>query len=870
MSFNNIVTERDTILAKSFDFKKYLDTGDNGIETSSVPSREETYGKNEIIKCPPKTFSQILWNSCKDPLIILLSFSATIALTFGLVFEEQRNHNEWVESIAIWLAIIIIVSIGTITDYKQEKAFHKLNKKNDEYDVKVIRDGQMQQISNKSLVVGDVMLLESGDKIPVDGYILETFSLGIDESSLTGENITVVKDFENDPWFRSGSVVTEGRGKMIVTTVGMNSEYGKTISIVQQKTEKTPLQKRLTRFVKWCGIFASILSVIVFTVLTIRWAVSNPRSDFTSGPLKYVIFSITILVIGLPEGLPAAVMITLSYSMKKMLKDNNFVRHMAACETLGSTSMLLSDKTGTLTENKMTVVKGVFAGKMYDHVPPIGDMKTLFDDIFTNCSVNSSAFIKGGVGVGSQTECALINFVNSYGASYEAIRAEYNDKITDVVPFSSKTKMSSVSIDGIKYTKGASEIVLGMCSKMYNGNEIVDIDVEMYKNFINQMASSGLRTIGLTKNDAMMCVVGIKDPVRNGVPMSIKSCSEAGIGVIMVTGDNIDTAKHIAKEIGVLKPGDVAICGSEFRSMTKDQQIAIAPKLRVLARSSPEDKYNLTKLMKEIGHICAVSGDGTNDAPALKESDVGVAMGISGTDISKEAADIIVLDDNFNSIVRGVLWGRTIMSNIRSFITFQLPINFVALLVVAVAAFARGETPLNVIQLLYVNLIMDSVAAVALATIPPNEKLMKKKPGPRNEFIVTMDMLRNIIPQSLYQLLAQFLIYFMVPVFWDISEKQMSGFMFNTFIFCQVFNLINVHASYEVFPIFTMFKKYVSLACISMMIVFQFFIVFLMPGIFKIEKLNTTMWLISTGVGFGSIIVHAIVTSVSNWVNEDD
>jgi Ca2+-transporting ATPase len=866
--FKSIVADRDTVLAKNFDVEEYLNTGPDGIATDTIAGRKEHYGANVVPKTPPKSFGKILINTMVDPLIILLAFSATIATVFGIVFEEQRNNKEWIEGAAVWFTIIIIVFIGAYNDFKQERAFHKLNSENDEYLVKVIRDGDEQQISNKELVVGDLVVLESGDNIPADGYLTVTNGLGVDESALTGESITVFKNFETDPWFRSGSVVTEGQGKMYVVAVGTESEFGRTLALVQTETGKTPLQKRINRFVKWCGIVATGVSLAVFTALTIRWSTEDPRSSFTEGPLKFIVFSITILVIGLPEGLPAAVMITLSYSIKKMMKDNLFVRHLAACETLGSTSMLLSDKTGTLTENKMTVMKGVFNNALYDFIPPIGDMQPIFDDIFVNCSVNSTAFISDGVGIGSQTEVAMLRFVDFY-SSYDKIRDEY--EASEIVPFSSKTKMSSVVVQGKKYTKGASEIILDTCTSVatIEGDIVIDDELKTkFSTYIHEMASSGLRTIALARDDVLLCILGIKDPVRMSVPVAVKMCEDAGIGVVMVTGDNIQTAKHIAHDIGMMKYGDIVVEGKDFRKMTKEERISIAPKLRVLARSTPEDKYELVKLMKDLGHVVASSGDGANDAPALKEADVGCSMG-SGTDLAKEASDIVILNDDFNSIVNGVRWGRAIMANIRAFITFQVAINLVALTVVSIAAFSKGTTPLNVAQLVYVNLVMDSFAAIGLATTPPSSDLMKKKPGHRDQFVITMNMLRSIIPQSLYQILAQLVIFFVAPTLMDISEKQLSGFMFNTFIFCQITNLTNVVSPDSVVPLIKMLKKRVLSVCVVLMIVVQLLIMFFLGSIFKFDKITADMWAISVSIGFGSAIVHAVVTSLWLWLNNE-
>jgi Ca2+-transporting ATPase len=848
--FEQIVSNRDTAAAKDIRLESYLATGPEGIASESVPGRIETYGANVVPKIPPKSIWRILWDTANDPLLWILCFSATIATTFGLVFADQRADHEWVEGVAIWITVIVIISIGTYNDWRQEKAFHKLNSKNDEFLVKVIRDGDEQQISTKGLVVGDLVILESGDKVPADGYFLSANALGIDESALTGESITVRKN-EEDPWFRSGSIVTEGNAKMFVVSVGTKSEFGRTIALVQTEMEKTPLQKKLIRFVKYCAIIAIFVSISVFIAQMVRWGLEDPQVSFSEGPLRFIVFSITILVIGMPEGLPAAVMIVLTYSIKRMVKDNLFVRHLAACETLGSTSMLLSDKTGTLTENKMSVVKGVFGSTMYDHIPP-----TVSEDILINCAMNSTAFIdSNGIGIGSQTEVAMLRLVNVY-SSYEKIRDK--NEASDVVPFSSATKMSSMTVNGKKYSKGAPEIIMNTCT---------NTDRESLDNYVNAMTSTGLRTVALAVDDNLLCIMGIKDPVRMSVPSAVKICESAGIGIVMVTGDNINTAKHIARDIGMLKFDDIAIEGKEFRSMTKEQKIAIAPKLRILARSSPEDKYELVKLMKGLGHVVASSGDGANDAPALKEADVGCSMG-SGTDLAKEVSDIVILNDDFDSIVSGVRWGRSIMQNIRAFIMFQVVINIVALTVVSIAAFTKGTTPLNVIMLVYVNLAMDTFAAIGIATIPPSKNVMKKKPDPRNQFVITLPMLRSIIPQSLYQIVCQLILFFATPQLIDISEQQLSGLMFNTFIFTQIVNMNNVVDQDKIVPSWGIWKIRITDLCIMLMIGVQVAIMLLLSSVFKFEAITTNMWLVSVGLGIGSFVVHVLTTAVYYWIQD--
>lgn len=677
------------------------------------------------------------------------------------------------------------------------------------FDVKVIRGGEEALVSNLNLVVGDVLVIDTGDKVTADGLLIEGHDLVVDEAALTGESEPVKKRPNRDIWCRSGTQVTEGDGKVLIVATGGNSEWGKTLQLVAGEGDETPLQEKLGVLAAAIGKLGLIVAVLSFIVLLIRWMVDEggfPISKVNEdGPIQFFLFAVTIVVVAVPEGLPLAVTISLAYSMKKMMKDNNFVRVLAACETMGGATAICSDKTGTLTENRMTVVAGWFHNIISSQTPGGNQINpTVKQELEMNFALNSKAFLiqddpKNIQFVGNRTECALLVLGQNWGSSYKKLREANEQNIVKVYGFSSAKKMASVLVrkgDALRlYNKGASEIVLDRCVAYFEENGKV-VELTNFKKMeilqeVTAMASKGLRTIALAYRDfpaedanrpadyfeqapdeslILMAIVGIKDPVRKEVPDAVATCKRAGITVRMVTGDNIHTAQHIARECGILTEGGVALEGPVFRTMPEEELIKMLPKLQVLARSSPTDKHTLVSLLRKMGEVVAVTGDGTNDAPALKESDVGLAMGIAGTEVAKEAADIVILDDNFSSIVKSVLWGRSVFNNIRKFLQFQLTINFVALVLAFVAAVVGGDLPLNVLQLLWVNLIMDTMAALALATEDPTWDLLNHKPHGREEPLINKKMWKHILLGGLYQLFWLLLLLYGLPAFFSRYE----------------------------------------------------------------------------------------------------
>uniref|UniRef100_A0A383WGV1 Calcium-transporting ATPase n=1 Tax=Tetradesmus obliquus TaxID=3088 RepID=A0A383WGV1_TETOB len=796
-----------------------------GLTAEAADASRQHFGANTYRQVPPKSFFRILAEGFKDPVILLLCAAALLSTVLGAAIPEERHEGKWIEGVAIWVAIFLVTFVSAINDFQKDLQFRKLNAQKDVIEVKVLRGGDTRLVRNSDVVVGDLLLLDTGDKIIADGLVVDSYGLVVDEASLTGESDPIKKHAE-DPWCRSGTQVSEGSGKMLVTAVGDASEWGKTISLVTSSgDEQTPLQEKLGHVAATVGKIGGSVAATCFVALLIKWCVINrgfPLSKINdNGPVQFFLYSVTIIVVAIPEGLPLAVTMALAYSMKKMMKDQNFVRVLAACETMGGATAICSDKTGTLTENRMTVTEGWFAGVKLDHAPNPeevpGEVRSLLE---LNFALNSKAFLiehsKDLVDfVGNRTECALLMLSRKWGSDYKALRDTHQPKIEQrlgkalrdthqpkieqMYQFTSAKKMASVllrtSPDSLLLlNKGAAEWVLAKCSSIavtdssgkMSSQPLDDASRAQLMDTVVGMASRGLRCICLASrelpaedaaravnffedsanldvNMTALAVVGIKDPVRAEVPAAVATCQKAGIVVRMVTGDNIHTARHIARECGILSQDGIALEGPDFRNMPIHDLLPLLPKLQVLARSSPEDKLTLVSLLKHHGEVVAVTGDGTNDAPALKESDVGLAMGIAGTEVAKEAADIVILDDNFSSIVKSVLWGRSVFTSIRKFLQFQLTVNFVALIVSFVGAMVGGRMPLNVLQLLWVNLIMDTMGALALATETPSPKLLDEKPAGRSEPLINGKMFKHILLQGFYQLFWMFLFLYGLP-----------------------------------------------------------------------------------------------------------
>eukprot|EP01116_Phalansterium_solitarium_P021866 TRINITY_DN6997_c0_g1_i2.p1 TRINITY_DN6997_c0_g1~~TRINITY_DN6997_c0_g1_i2.p1 ORF type:complete len:1194 (-),score=489.40 TRINITY_DN6997_c0_g1_i2:187-3768(-) len=921
--------------------------------TSGFAVREKVFGRNVFPEPPKKPFWKFFWEAITDRMLILLSVFAVLSIILESIFPpEGRESIGWIEGVAIIVAVLIVSFVGSINNYSKEIKFQALNSVKNDRTIKVIRANAQATVSINDIQAGDVVQLDTGDYIPADGVFIDGHGLAIDEAAMTGESESVKKN-PNAPYLISGCMVSDGSGRMLVTGIGMNSEWGIVKSAMATEDSPTPLQEHLDGMVVTISYIGIIAAVATFIVLIIHFAVDQAAlgSAYRAQNLTEIIHiflqALSLVVAVVPEGLPLAVTITLAFSMGSMLKDKNLVRHLSACETMGGATMICSDKTGTLTENRMTVVQmwacGDFISSALDDSLP--KLETEFVKLLcTSISVNSSAFLKehktsGDTEfVGNKTECALLVLAKKLGYKYKKIRKR--ETVIHILPFSSAKKRMSTIIKsrsdektGVLHVKGASEIVLGLCTRYIDKGKISKMDngrLAELQASIESMASSGLRTLclayrnlpetevvaleketslkdsvgGLGASDAsslkasstlpssssgkseagsveadidqdltLVAIVGIEDPVRKEVPPAIEVCKKAGIKVRMVTGDNKLTAAKIARECGIIeRDDDVVIEGPDFRKLTDKELDALLPRLAVVARSSPTDKHRLVMRLKALKEVVAVTGDGTNDGPALKAADVGLAMGIAGTEIAKEASDIIIMDDNFASIVKSVLWGRGVRANIQKFLQFQLELNIVAVMIVFISAIVGQGEPLRPLQLLWLNLVADSLAALALATEKPEPEVLNDKPAGRTDRLITPIMSRNLFFYSLYQLiiclLIQYTAHWVLPLNEDgINTKKDASIrytmVFNVFVFFQVFNMINSHRVDNRINVFhNVFNNWVFIAIVVGISALQAIIVEFGGVAFDVTPLTWWQWLFCIGVAFTILPFGALMRAL--------
>ncbi|PGH19377.1 calcium-translocating P-type ATPase, PMCA-type [Polytolypa hystricis UAMH7299] len=913
-----------------------LSSGTSNRAESPFVDRIRVYQRNHLPERKTDGFLILLWRAYNDKIIILLTIAAVVSLALGLYETFSGGSKvDWIEGVAICAAILIVTIVTAGNDWQKERQFAKLNKRKNDREVKAIRSGKSVMISIHDVTVGDVLHIEPGDAIPADGIFLSGHGVKCDESSATGESDQMKKTTAYEVWDRimegtatkkldpfiiSGSKVLEGVGTYLVTSVGPNSTYGKIMMSLQTDNDPTPLQVKLGKLAGWIGGLGSAAAIVLFFVLLFRFIAQLPNNDGSAAVkgsefVDILIVAVTVIVVAIPEGLPLAVTLALAFATTRMVKENNLVRVLRACETMGNATVICSDKTGTLTQNKMTVVSGTLGEDHSFSQSPDQDgekssniaeklkslsaaMKRL---VVTGIAVNSTAFEGEENGVkefiGSKTEVAMLNLLQAYlGLNLPEERA--NAEIVQLIPFDSTRKCMGAVIrqpDGRYrlHVKGAAEIMLEQASSViadvsgpsYAVEPLAQASKDNILELINSYSSRSLRTIGMVYKDfdfwppagartmeddpsaavfddvfhdmIWVGVVGIQDPLRPEVPGAIQRCNMAGVAVKMVTGDNMTTAVAIAKECGIKTPDGIAMEGPKFRQLSDDEMDRILPNLQVLARSSPEDKRILVARLKHLGETVAVTGDGTNDGPALKTADVGFSMGIAGTEVAKEASSIILLDDNFKSIVTAISWGRAVNDAVAKFLQFQITVNITAVLLTFVSSVANDDnhSVLTAVQLLWVNLIMDTFAALALATDAPTDKILDRKPYPKSASLFTTTMWKMIIGQSIYQLIVTFTLYFAgakilgynVEADEDL-QLQLNTIVFNTFVWMQIFNEFNNRRLDNNFNIFEgMFKNYWFLGINAVMIGGQIMIIFIGGSALKVVPLNGVQWAICIG-----------------------
>ncbi|KAN0060767.1 plasma membrane calcium [Thecaphora frezii] len=1005
-------------------------------DTSFVEATEEdrirVYGKNILPERKSNSLLLLMWLALQDKILILLCVAAVISLALGLYTRFGTDPEQvacplgvagpcyaaqvdWVEGVAIIVAIVIVDLVGSVNDYQKERQFKKLNAKKEEREVKAIRQGRPAIISVYDVVVGDILQLEPGEIIPCDGVFLRGHNVKCDESGATGESdmirkvtydecladLDAAREFGEKPKNRdcfliSGSKVLEGVGEYVVIAVGPTSFNGKLMLSLRGDAEDTPLQGKLNRLAELIAKLGSSAGLLLFFALMIRFFVQLKTKPDRSADEKgknfidILIIAVTLVVVAVPEGLPLAVTLALAFATKRMTKMKLLVRLLGACETMANASVICTDKTGTLTQNEMSVVAGSigahlkFANRLEENRKRLetehdtsdgktwtvdqaelnqvidGPLRLLFNEAI---AINSTAFeeehdaseegepkpaieaikkrglfgwLKGNRGkadaptaktvgfVGSKTETALLKMAKELKwEDYRATRDRAD--VVQMIPFSSERKAMGVVVKkpegGFRiYLKGASEVLSRLCShhidvsrpkETINASEqpikvvaFTDETRQKVADSITGFANQTLRTLALTYRDldhyppkdaefdesgeveyaslakdlTLIAVTGIEDPLRAGVKDAVAACNRAGVQVKMCTGDNVLTARSIATQCGIYTAGGIIMEGPVFRKLSDADMLEVVPRLQVLARSSPDDKKILVEKLKSIGEVVGVTGDGTNDGPALKTANVGFSMGIAGTEVAKEASDIILMDDNFSSIVSAIMWGRCVNDAVRKFLQFQLSVNISAVVVTFVTAVAsdKEESALTAVQLLWINLIMDTLAALALATDPAHPGLLDRKPDRRNAPLISTDMWKMIVGQSIYQFAVILVLNFAghkmlnlhsdIPAVQDNYDVELSALIFNTFVWCQLFNQVNSRSLTRDLNIFSQIWKnpwFIGILLIE--IGLQVLIMFVGGVAFGVTDLSGRDWAISIVVGFISwplaVVIRMIPTA---------
>ena len=823
----------------------------NGLSQEQVEESRRKYGDNILTEPEKEPLWRQFLEKFQDPIIriLLIALCLSVIVSLYQLFSDAESWTVLLEPLGIFLAVMLATCVGFAFEVSANKKFDLLNLAKDERKVTVIRNGMISQIERKNVVVGDTVIIETGDEIPADGTLMEAISLQVNESDLTGEPVarktTNSAEFKQDATYPSnyvcrGCTVTDGHGIFVVEKVGDTTEWGKVYRGAQiENNVKTPLNEQLDQLGDLITKASYVIAGLIIVMRLLMYFISgdNPEfdwMDFARFTLNTLMIAVTVIVVAVPEGLPMSVTLSLALSMKRMLETNNLVRKMHACETMGAATVICTDKTGTLTKNQMNVSDFIIYG-LTDNALDDSEASRLIKE---GIALNSTAFLdftdgKKAKAVGNPTEAALLLWLFKNNVDYIEIRD--NAQIVRQQPFSTKHKYmatvvkTEVANENILYVKGAPEIVMKHSGTILCRDGILPLE-HYRQNIENQLLgyqNQAMRTLAFAYRyvsdaevDALldgekMCsydltllgVAAISDPIRDDVAEAINDCTRAGIAIKIVTGDTPATAKEIGRQIGLWKETDTEeinhISGKEFGFLTDEELLDRVEDIKIMSRARPMDKERLVRLLQQKGQVVAVTGDGTNDAPALNTAQIGLSMG-DGTSVAKEASDITILDNSFKSIARAVTWGRSLYLNIQRFILFQMTINVAACLIVLIGALLGTESPLTVTQMLWVNLIMDTFAALALASLPPESDVMKEKPRSRNDYIISKSMARRIFGVGMFFVAV---LFGFIQYFKHCDVTSLSQFSWHDYI-SNFFNFIYFNAGfspYELSLFFTIF-----------------------------------------------------------------
>lgn len=860
----------------------------NGLSDGQVIESRKKYGTNEIKKGKSNTFFSLLIESLGDPIIKILLIALAIKIVF--LFRDF----DWFETLGIIIAIFLASFISTISEYGSEKAFNKLQEESSKLRCKVKRNGRITEISVDEVVKNDVVLLQTGDKVPADGIIIKG-SVSVDESSINGESREIHKECavggkisEKNKLFR-GTIIYSGEALALVSEVGERTFYGKIASELQEKAGESPLKIRLRTLAKIISTFGYIGAFLasasyLFSVIVVdnNFVLADIISTVTNFNImmEHIIYaltlSVTIIIVSVPEGLPMMITLVLSSNMKRMLKSNVLVRKLVGIETAGNVNILFSDKTGTLTTGKLSCTK-IIDGSLNEYEKESDLKNNNYSQILKASMIvnNMSSYDKDGIIGGNSTDKSLLSFFKPQ--TYEGV------KKIKTVPFDSKNKYMITVIDdkvSKNLIKGAPEKIISNCKYCYDsqGRRVSFINKTKLEKIISEKTKEGIRVIALATSNHMsetlfkdlvfVGIVLIKDTVRKEAYEGVKLVSEAGVQTVMITGDNKDTATSIAKEIGLVKSNDdIILTSDELNDITDVELKRIIPKLRVVARSLPQDKSRLVRVSEEMNLVVGMTGDGVNDAPALKRADVGFAMG-SGSEVSKEASDIVILDNNFLSISKAILFGRTIFKSIRKFIIFQLTVNLCALSVSIIGPFIGVDTPVTVIQMLWINMVMDTLAGLAFAFEPPLKEYMKEKPKKKDESIMNGYMVNEIVITGVYTTIL--CIFFLKSPFinqlFSSNESFMTAF-FGLFIFAGIFNCFNAHTS-RMNILSHLLKNHMFIVVICFISVVQIIMIYYGGAMFRTVPLSMKEFVIMSLLAFTVVPVDVFRKRICKFLGK--